>query len=100
MSDIPNAEVLDSLKRSTVAIGVVRKGGIDILTVSGTGFFVKPRYIITADHVLNGCEDLIDKLSRLQGVESEIGVFFPTWTESELKLNVLHADRTYAIRAF
>jgi len=70
------------------------------LTVNGTGFFVRPRYIITAGHVLKNCEDIIDALRRLKDVEAEIGVFFATWTESELKLNVLHSEREYGIAAF
>jgi hypothetical protein len=99
MSDIANTEVLDSLKRATVAIGTVVKNGIDIQTVLGTGFFVKPGYIMTAEHVIDGCEKVIESFRR-EGIPSEIGVFFPTWTESELKLNVLHSARDYGIKTF
>ena len=70
-------EAVESVKRSTVAIGLA-KSNLEIASIIGTGFLVDVTgIIITAGHVFDGCKTAKQYHLRFEKMETNIAAFRP-----------------------
>jgi hypothetical protein len=87
-----NTKKLGLVKSTSVAIGLVKKGGITPKLITGSGFFVNSKgYVMTADHVISECNRAIEYIRKEEKIETEIAVFHAHRLEQNLFFNVIHS---------
>src|SRR5262249_22416314 len=94
-----NKTGIKSVKDATVAIGLIDKtGGRMIREIVGSGFFINSKgYVITAKHVLDGCDERL-VVYRRQKQELEIAILSVVTKGSKAEVRVMRGIKTYVLR--
>jgi hypothetical protein len=93
-----NAQQLKDIKQSNVLVGIASKGDDRPLGFYGTGFFVNDEgYVMTANHVVDACDEAVKQVKQIYNVETEVASFFIVKTDTEIHLKLVHKSIAYAI---
>lgn len=75
MIGLVNREAIRIVKRSSLAVGLVRRNEPKPFVIAGSGFIIdKAGYIVTANHVLDYCKKIKNSY-KTQNVETDYAIF-------------------------
>lgn len=82
-------EIIQKVKQSTLAVGLVVRGKSDPFAIYGSGFIVDESGIIaTAAHVIDACQDTKKLYKSTKNIDLDVAVFRVIHNSSRLSLDV------------